>query len=1114
MLAGVKAIYLRLKHKLFCVFFKHSLRRAFSLNPSPVRGGTKGGVCRHRRRRGFAVIPKTRFVIASEAKQSHAYLRNALLFCKGLLRRFAPRNDMLRMLHSRHFRAAIASLVIITVLLNIFKPTPQNTAQAATYTFTQTSWSGGASTTAVAAHASDQSGWSKYDSSSNVAVSGNISLSLNSNLTFIDSGSPTSTGLATGGGFTNGVNSNTLVQGGVSTQADIKLATTSETQVNAWSNLSNLPFTCGQGGCSAFKSDDFPDFIYIHRGTNTDFSKYNIYDNTWTSLNAAPVTYLVGAITYLTGDSIAGQNFVNGDNLYFRGQSGYSNLWYKYNITGNAWSALQAPPAIPNCVQQSKNSDVILASNGTTGFYSYSVAQNSWSNLTAVPSTLGGGCWIFRGGLDNNVFVLGSNGALFRYSIGGNSWVTLNTAGGTVKGAVRNDSDDEIYASTWVVDLKKYSISSGQWTILDNGTVAAYDIWRHGKSDNVYRFARHVTNDPNTKKYSLANNSWANLGTDNIWNPFIKNHSDSEIYRINGGYTSNGFGKFVLSNQAFQSSGNFTSASIDAKGATYDGFFWSPTNTPSPAGAGALKFQVAANNDNSTWNFIGPDGTGSTYFTVTSSSLPVSVNNNRYFKYKAYLQTASTTVSPALYNVTLNYSTYSTSGNVTSSIYDSADPTNVIANIKWTTTTQPTGTAIKFQLRSASTTALLSSATFVGPDGTANTYFTDPTGAENTTTTMRDGVGDRYFQYKVFLTSDGTNTPTLDRVQVTYVVNASPEVQNVTAVANSDGTVSISYQVRDTDTDSGSPANQYKITPSFQYCPSGTGCQSITALSASSTEIKAVATSTWNTYYATWTPATDFPSTWDSNAMVKVIANDGEAANNTGSALSAGFTLDTGSPSSNSVTIYASSTPAALILNSSDTSTLYMKISLNSDLSGASWQAYTSTATISLATNPDTVYVRFKDAYNNQSSILSVATPESPASFMVQDNSNILNGATDYRLFLAWKKVSAPDPGFANYKLYRSTSTESSSFSLLSTIYDINTNYYFDTSTPYDTTLYYKVLTTDNSGNVSYFSSTVNGKANGTQDAGEGGGIIPAANTPTISNVATSSPTPSSITIT
>jgi hypothetical protein len=76
------------------------------------------------------------------------------------------------------------------------------------------------------------------------------------------------------------------------------------------------------------------------------------------------------------------------------------------------------------------------------------------------------------------------------------------------------------------------------------------------------------------------------------------------------------------------------------------------------AGADAVSGSCAG----ATYTFVGPDGTGSTYFTGTNNGLPFSTDNTGYenpaqcFKYKAYFSTTVGTSTPTLHDVTFNYS--------------------------------------------------------------------------------------------------------------------------------------------------------------------------------------------------------------------------------------------------------------------------------------------------------------------------------------------------------------------------------------------------------------------------------------------------------------------------
>jgi len=102
------------------------------------------------------------------------------------------------------------------------------------------------------------------------------------------------------------------------------------------------------------------------------------------------------------------------------------------------------------------------------------------------------------------------------------------------------------------------------------------------------------------------------------------------------------------------SSGWLISSSFDTGTAssTYSTLSWQPTSQDPAA---TLKFQIATNNDDITWNFLGPDGTASTYYTVPGTSINAVHNNNRYVRYKAYLSTTNNSKNPTLTSVNLNY---------------------------------------------------------------------------------------------------------------------------------------------------------------------------------------------------------------------------------------------------------------------------------------------------------------------------------------------------------------------------------------------------------------------------------------------------------------------------
>ncbi|MFA4930499.1 MAG: carboxypeptidase-like regulatory domain-containing protein [Patescibacteria group bacterium] len=106
----------------------------------------------------------------------------------------------------------------------------------------------------------------------------------------------------------------------------------------------------------------------------------------------------------------------------------------------------------------------------------------------------------------------------------------------------------------------------------------------------------------------------------------------------------------------FDSTGELISSTYDlGSSATFSTINWESDSQPSETGNESLKFQIATNNDNSTWNFIGPDGTAGTYYTSNNAVIHSSHNSNQYLRYKAILNTADIYFTPLLTNIRIGY---------------------------------------------------------------------------------------------------------------------------------------------------------------------------------------------------------------------------------------------------------------------------------------------------------------------------------------------------------------------------------------------------------------------------------------------------------------------------
>lgn len=109
---------------------------------------------------------------------------------------------------------------------------------------------------------------------------------------------------------------------------------------------------------------------------------------------------------------------------------------------------------------------------------------------------------------------------------------------------------------------------------------------------------------------------------------------------------------------AYVSSGWLISSTFDAGNAstTYRQIFWDPQAQPTESGTSSVRFQIATNNDNTTWNFVGPDGTASTFYDETSPTINAVHTNQRYLRYKTYLQTANASSTPIVSETGILYS--------------------------------------------------------------------------------------------------------------------------------------------------------------------------------------------------------------------------------------------------------------------------------------------------------------------------------------------------------------------------------------------------------------------------------------------------------------------------
>jgi hypothetical protein len=116
--------------------------------------------------------------------------------------------------------------------------------------------------------------------------------------------------------------------------------------------------------------------------------------------------------------------------------------------------------------------------------------------------------------------------------------------------------------------------------------------------------------------------------------------------------------KMVFGSYNTNATGTLESSTFDTgTSSNFYTFSWNPIGQPPLSGPGSLKFQFATSPTSApaSWNYVGPDGTPASYFTVPGSPISVGQNGNEYARYMAYLTTNTATVTPIVSNVSFAY---------------------------------------------------------------------------------------------------------------------------------------------------------------------------------------------------------------------------------------------------------------------------------------------------------------------------------------------------------------------------------------------------------------------------------------------------------------------------
>ncbi len=111
---------------------------------------------------------------------------------------------------------------------------------------------------------------------------------------------------------------------------------------------------------------------------------------------------------------------------------------------------------------------------------------------------------------------------------------------------------------------------------------------------------------------------------------------------------------------AYVASGLLESSTIDlGTGVTFRSIVSEPLSQPMQTGQNAIRFQLATSSTSTpdVWNFVGPDGTAGTYYSLSTTTIYSGSTGDRYFRYRIFLNTANSAFTPLLSEVAFTYTT-------------------------------------------------------------------------------------------------------------------------------------------------------------------------------------------------------------------------------------------------------------------------------------------------------------------------------------------------------------------------------------------------------------------------------------------------------------------------
>lgn len=563
---------------------------------------------------------------------------------------------------------------------------------------------------------------------------------------------------------------------------------------NSWTGLADFPSSVSNISSGTIVTQGSRKYIYMFRGMSSpSFWRYDIAANTWMNLPSFPTSGNVANGVSLVWDQA--------NNLY--AVAGHTGEFKRYDLVSNTWTNLTtlSSPSSVRYTLAYRNGTIVAAKNNTnnerTGLDSYEISSGTWTSHPEAPIA---NIWdyplpVAYDGSRYAYMLMGPEirPDLQRFDFTTNKWSTVSL--------MSPYADNTGYHQSLIHDGSRYIYYSGgpygnntnrlyRFDTTDNTTtqIGSQISGSAGYGGTFYNGSLYLLTNGGTgfKRFDLGTNTYSDLTSLAVTTgegAELVDGGDGFLYLVYGGGRTT-FQRYSVSTNT-----------------------WT-TLTASPqtvgAGGGATRigraiYVIAANNsgyfmrydmDAATWSTLTslPNGSASTGSIITS-------DKSRYVYISPNSRLDATARKLYRYDTTTTEwlrmaDTPAVLKNRASAVYDATGNTMYVAQgshspaiWKWNpsaTSYGATGTWLskKYDLTQVQTwTSLTRTVT-----GTGTATFSTRTSADgNIWTDWQQVTGNaiqsptnRYFQFKVVLAGDGTNTPHVSNISLQYDQETNP----------------------------------------------------------------------------------------------------------------------------------------------------------------------------------------------------------------------------------------------------------------------------------------------------------------------------------------------------